>query len=241
MPTTKCLYCTKHPRNGRICSGCKLKRLQAERFKKTVAAFIDSVELPGFTKTVTPNKDEFWSGKKRPWWMQSTCVALENTETCIKIRINVSHGPTMHAETRGGKKKPYVHGDGHTEWKTESGHWASFDRLGVSDSFYIGAYGDNGSDISETLLQQVIRVGESRERSEHMVSIPGFGYRVHQDNLDALKKKIQSGGSHSFTPNGFGTGHRVSTRPSRYAVRMPQETAAFFGVGALYDETFDHD
>lgn len=74
-----------------------------------------------------------------------------------------------------------------------------------------------------------------------MVSIPGFGFRIHQDNLEAVKKKIQNSGPHTFTPSGFGTGHILSTRGSRYSKPMPAETAKFFGVPVLYDETFDHD
>jgi hypothetical protein len=256
MAHPKCLHCSNHPRNGKVCSDCLKHIEQAEKFKPTVAAFIESIQAPpGFVKTTGVGThtgiefygpDTHWS-KDQPWWQRTLFVLLENAADGIKIALNVSQTPEMHREVKRGPRGahlgwkravPTVSASGHTCYKTEKGFWVSFDARGVSDSFYVSAYSPM---TPTTITEQVERVTKSRERSKGMLQIPGFGYSVHKDDFEAMKKRLQDGGSQTFTPRGFGTGHRVSTRPSRYATQLSAETAQFFGVPALYDETFDHD
>jgi hypothetical protein len=255
MPNTKCLHCSNRVSTNKVCVDCRRSEQQATKFKPVIRAFIDSFPVPeGFVKETgegwhngtTHEKNGGW-GIGQPWWRGSDYVLIRNEAAGIAISCCVSRAPEMHREWTKGKKpkklpaKPVLSASGHTCFKAESGFWASFDRRGVSDSFYLGAYGDTAGDIERVIQEQIALVGRSREASKHMVSIPGFSYRVHQDNLEAMKKRIQSGASQTFTPSGFGTGHRLSTRRSRYSKQMPAETAAFFGVDALYDDTFDHD
>jgi hypothetical protein len=225
--STECIYCHKHPRADKVCSECKTEEKQAEKFKPVVQAFIDDFPVPaGFTKTTgegwhngmthepTPN---FY--QETPWWRSTRFVMIENVEAGIRIACCVSNGPEMHApwdekRTKRLPAKPVLSGNGHTCYKGELG-WRTFDRHGVSDSFYLGAFGDG--DIAQIIQEQLDLIEKARERSKHMISIPGFSYRVHKDELEAMKARLKSGQSQSFTPAGFGTGHSLSTRKSRWA------------------------
>jgi hypothetical protein len=254
MPSTKCLHCSNRVTTNQVCADCRRSEQQATRFKPTVRAFIDSFPVPeGFVKETgegwhngtTHTKDGLWG--EQPWWRGTDYVLIRNEAAGIIISCCVSRAPEMHWAWSKDKKpkklpaKPVLSASGHTCFLTERGWWASFDRRGVSDSFYLGAYGNPAGAIQSVIQEQLGEVARSREASKHMVQVPGFGYSVHRDNLEEMRKRIQGGASQAFTPSGFGTGHRLSTWPSPRAVRMPQETATFFGVSALYDETFDHD
>jgi len=256
MPTNKCLHCNNRVSSNTVCVDCRKSEQQATKFKPVIRAFIDSFPVPeGFVKETgegwhngtTHEKNGAWDNSGQPWWRGTDYVLIRNEATGIVISCCISREPEMHARWSKDKKpkrlptKPVLSASGHTAFKAESGSWRSFDRRGVSDSFYLGAYGDTAGDIERVIQEQVDLVAKSRERSKHMVSIPGFGYSVHQDQLEEVRKRIQGGGTQTFTPGGFGTGHRLSTRRSRYSKQMPAETAAFFGVPALYDDTFDHD
>ena len=229
------------------CNDCKENAAKAAALAPTVAAFVASVQAPaGFVKSSGRGFHsgfELWPEDKDKM-SGSTWILLENVDAGIKIAINVSDLPSQRYSK--GEKLPITNTvddldcNGHTVFKGAKG-WLSFDRRGIEDSFYLGNYGESPTDVSRVIQEQLVRIEEAKETSKKMVAIPGFGFSVHQDQLEALKKKLASGQSHSFTPSGFGTGHRVSTKRSRYATKMPAETAKFFGVTALYDETFDHD
>jgi len=244
---TNCYKCEKA--KGK-CDSCRENSAKIAALAATVAAFVESVQAPaGFVKTTgrgTHTGMELYpEDKSRPWPSNSTWILLENVDAGIKIAINVSDIPSQ--RYKAGKKIPCrntfddLDCSGHTVFKTERGGWSTFDRRGIEDSFYLGNYSDPPADVSRVIQEQLAKIAVSKETSKKMVKIPGFGYSVHQDELEALKKKLAMGRSHSFTPAGMGTGHRLSTKPSRFATKMPFETAEFFGVVALYDETFDHD
>jgi hypothetical protein len=235
--------CYKCEESGKTCSECKENAEKRERLAPVVKAFVASIEAPpGFVKTTGRG---FHNGFEKYDELNKTWVLLENAEAGIKIAINVDDLPR--ARYQAGKKVPCrftledVSCSGHTCYKSEAGHWLSFDRRGVEDSFYLGDYGTPLAEFSKVFQEQLIRIEKSKETSKKMLKIPGFGFSVHQDQLEELKKKLRSGGSHTFTPAGFGTGHIVSTRRGRYGTKLPAETAKFFGVPELYDETFDHD
>lgn len=234
--------CYKCEKAGTQCGDCKERAKKVAKLAPAVRAFVDYIQAPsGFTKTSGRghhNGIELHSSECSTW------VLLENVEAGIRIAINVADEPSSRYEK--GEKIPCrntmedLSCNGHTCYKTDTG-WKTFDRRGVGDSFYMGDNVEPVADVSRVIQEQIERIATAKERSKKMVPIPGFGYSIHQDNLEEVKKKIQRGGSHTFTPAGFGTGHVVSTRRSRFATRMPAEIAAFFGVSALYDETFDHD
>jgi len=239
-----CYKCEKA--NGE-CNDCKENAAKAAALAPTVAAFVASVQAPaGFVKSTGRGSHtgmELWA-ETASRKVDSTWILLENADAGIKIAINVSDFPSQ--RYKAGKKIPCRNTlddltcDGHTVFKTDKG-WRSFDRRGVEDSFYLGNYGDSPADVSKVIQVQLERIVESKETSKKMVAIPGFGFSVHQDQLEALKKKLASGLSHTFMPSGFGTGHIICINKSRFGTRMSAETAKFFGVPALYDETFDAD
>ncbi len=244
-------FCNKRPTANGMCSECCEEERRAEKLKPVIQAFIDSIEVPGFVKTTGEGHHtgmgdvgSVWD-KESPWWRKTTWVRLFNEEAGVSIAINVSRTPST--RYKAGKKIPFrgtledIAASGHTCYKNEAGSWLSFDRRGVEDSFYLGDYSPSVEELPTVIQEQLERIAKSKETSKKMLSIPGFGFRIHQDNLEAVKKKLQTGGSHSFTPSGFGTGHVLRAKKTRYSKQLSAETAAFFGVPAIYDETFDHD
>lgn len=234
-------YCTACKESKSTCKECKEHFAKAEKLAPAVRSFIESIEAPeGFTKTIGRGGHsglQVWRDGSNSTW-----VLLEGDD--IKICLEVDDQP--YDRYKGGKKIPCrntiedLQVRGHTCFKTDK-FWSTFDRLGVEDSFYLGGYGEPCSDVAKVIAAQIERVARHHETSKKMVSIPGFGWKVHQDSLEDMKKKFKAGGSHRFTPSGFSTGHIVSARRTRYSKPMKPETAQFFGVPALYVETFDHD
>jgi hypothetical protein len=250
--TKKCAYCSNYTRSGSTCATCRRDEAQAERWKPMVQSFIAGIETPpGWTKTSGDGWHNGFSAEKsswpgQPWWRETQWVLLTNEDDSIRIAIDVNNGPEMHAprgQTPAGRRKrakALISGSGHTLYKNADGQWRTFDRRGVDDSFYLGAYGDN--DVNTVVQQQIERIANAKERLKQMLSIPGFGFSIHQDSYGPVKKKLQQGGTHTFTPSGFGIGHRISTnRRTSYSKPLPQETADFFDVKQLWDEQFDHD
>lgn len=244
-------FCSKKPKTGNMCEECREDKRRAEKFKPVIEKFIESIVAPpGFVKTTGTGYHngiggpEDWN-KESPAWRKTTWVLVENKESGIAIAININ--PSPENRYKAGKKVPVryvleeISGTGSTCYKEDDGSWRTFDRLGIDSSFYIGGYGSDKIDVVATVEQQLKRIDEAKERSKKMVPIPGFGYSLHQDVLEEVKKKIQKGGSHTFTPSGFGTGHILSAKRGRYCTQLSAETAKFFGVAAIYDQTFDHD
>lgn len=254
---TKCLHCYKYPRTGKVCSECKKVEAQATRFKPVRQAWIDKLPCPaGFVKTTGEGYNTGMGpdrlgilGVERPWWRESSWVLFESESEGMRIAMNVANLPAVPTKWVGKGRnarrvvagKPMPSASGHTSYKDENGHWRTFDRHGVGDSFGVGDYGEDPNDMATVLSEQITRCVVGREKSKQMVQIPGFGFRIHRDQIEEVKKLLKSGGRKTFTPSGFGTGHILSIKQSRYSKRLPQETAEFFGVNALYDETFDHD
>jgi hypothetical protein len=119
-----------------------------------------------------------------------------------------------------------------------TGSWCTFDRRGIDDSFYTGS----ATDPAEVVREQLERIAKCREASVHYISIPGWRYNIHKDQLSEVKETLKQGGSHLFTPHGMGTAHRISIRPTcSYASRLPAQTAKFFDAPVLYAETLDWD
>jgi len=140
-------------------------------------------------------------------------------------------------------KKSHVSYSGHTNFKSSKG-WRSFDRLGVEDSFYSPYEAKTLKDMtdpSQVIAEQCDRVVKFLEVDARRLDIPGIPYRVTPESRAEYTKQLKQGRSITFTPSGFGTGLRVSTKRSRYSKPMPVETAQFFDCPALFVETFDHD
>ena len=129
---------------------------------------------------------------------------------------------------------------GHTSFTTTQGT-RTFDRTGVDDSFHVGLC-DDVADIRTKIERELKRIAESRARISDSIPVPQIGFLVTPESRAEISAKLKKGGSHSFTPSGFGTGYRLSTRQqSRYDQRASQALEAFFSASPIYMQTLDCD
>lgn len=135
-------------------------------------------------------------------------------------------------------------GSGHTRF-LHKGAWLSFDRTGVEDSFYhVPLFKGHGvSDLNVIVAEQIERVKKRLEYFASAVSIPGIPFTVAPDGVEPLKQRLAKTGVVSFHPSGFGTGYRLTKRPTRGGgeQRALAATETFFGVSPLYVSTLDCD
>jgi hypothetical protein len=128
--------------------------------------------------------------------------------------------------------------DGHTYYFNKN-YWYCFDERGIEDSFYVNIEPENTP--QQVVDEQIKRIKYSIERSAGFVSIPGFGWSIHKDNIERAKEEIMSGGR-LFTPHGMGQANRLTHKQrSRYARKANDETAKFFGFKELWIEDVDWD
>lgn len=127
----------------------------------------------------------------------------------------------------------YVHGDGTTSFDTAQGR-RTFDRRGVESSFYwMKQYDGDSSEYAPPaaiIERQLERIKESRAKFATAIAIPQIGFTIQPAELENLKKTLESGGSRTFTPAGFGTGYRLSTKWSRSASQATSELQVFLGI-----------
>lgn len=164
------------------------------------------------------------------------CVVMKSEHETLIWRITAVDVTSKHA---WGLDNGAATVDGSTYYKGDGG-WRTYDRRGIDSSFYTGSL----TDPAEVIAEQRERIVKSLAVSKEMVSIPGFGWRIHKDALPKVKAKLAEGGSHSFTPHGMGVGKQVTTRRPRDRYGWQKAGAAmaeFFGVGALYIIDFDYD
>lgn len=162
----------------------------------------------------------------------------------------------LDAEWPGGTKKYVVKSDdveitfdqygerGHTRFKVGD-KWCTFDRRGISDSFYWAPMydGDTKPSLDEQLAEQLKRISDSRAYHTTAIQIPDIPFTVAPDGVQSLKVKLQKHGHIHFTPSGFGTGYTISKnglglRDRRRATKKLEE---FLGHSPLYITTFDAD
>lgn len=152
-------------------------------------------------------------------------VFIRNADNTIYFLIQISKEKT-------GRSK-LVEADGHTYFFDETlNTWRSFDRLGVSDSFYIMEI--LFEPIAQVLLEQLMKVYETRDVSKFMVSVPTIPFRMHKDRISQVSEELKSGKSHSFMPSGFGTGYVISARPLKFGNVGKNELAKFFNLESIY-------
>lgn len=142
------------------------------------------------------------------------------------------------------------YGGGTTEFKLADGSKRTFDRRGVSDSFYWADW-DNKSKptagMAADLADQLADVKKRLEFHQTAITVPELGYKIAPETkTHHLKELKKPRGYVVFTPAGFGTGYRVSRKQGNvrlgYGTRMAgAELVAFYGVGPLLIETMDCD
>lgn len=143
-------------------------------------------------------------------------------------------------------------GDGHTHFKLPNGNWASFDRLGVEDSFYwMDTWGkDKGKvkNLNEIVTEQLAKIAAKLEYYKTAIKVPGLpggGWTVAPDGVKKLQEQLAKSGHVTFVPSGFGTGYMVTKHMQRGCrhgeARAKPELEAFLGHKPLYVTTMDCD
>lgn len=175
---------------------------------------------------------------------------VPNVVDCLKLT-----SPDVRIEIHfTGGRKSYELASGHVYFDTNLGE-RTLDRTGVEDSFYIDnplkwsketleRYGSADpivaanekirKIVTETVPQAQARIN----RSERVPTIP---FTVTPERKAEITELLQSGKTHTFTPSGFGTGYRLTTRRSQWTRPGPAELAKFFGVRAVHLERLDCD
>jgi len=136
-------------------------------------------------------------------------------------------------------------GAGHTRFRHCS-VWKSFDRLGVSDSFYWRDLTTGEpkllAEIDAAVTEQLKKITDRRAFLSHAISLPGLGFSVSPEGLDDLKKTMaRRNGSRTFMPSGFGIGKTLARRRIHDAERADPRLESMLGISPLYVESFDAD
>jgi hypothetical protein len=143
----------------------------------------------------------------------------------------------------------YAGGDGTTRFKMEgSPYWRSFDRVGVSSSFYwrdhTTAKALSHGDVKKVVEGELARIKKSKAFLRTALTVPMIGHNISPDALPEYKRALATIGVIRFTPSGFGTGYEIVTRKPKhnYGVkRADQKLEDFFGRSPLWVVSFDCD
>lgn len=209
--------------------------------------FLEALATPEhFTKTVSEEElPHQFSTSGEKFFM----AVFASVDAEIKINIYPKEIERFKKEqeiARATKKRSNyfgMFGDGHVSFDTSKGRM-TFDRRGVSDSFYVDT-DDTVETVNATIAEQISNIAASRERLARSVTMPDYGYNLTPERLEEQREILRKGGVARFAPAGFGTGHFISTNPkklSRWTCKnASQALVDFFGVGMLFVEEFDHD
>ena len=188
---------------------------------------------PGFTAQAS--REEIWYGGG-----DHDILRLTGPDG-VEVKI------VYYGDPNGGS---YDVATGHVTFDSDKGR-RSFDRHGVSDSFYIRNperdYNDNAPDpitqANEAIKDFIeVKIPEARARIAGSEKLPGSSFLVTPQQ----KEKLRATGGLTLTPSGFGTGyHFTTTHPSVTASRgarpASEEQKRFFGLDELWVESFDAD
>lgn len=181
----------------------------------------------GFTKSFVKEKQKQWGGTK-----VDTFEGRLVSDT-VKLTFRFGSGPN----SKGG-----IEWSGTTEYKSKDG-WYSFDRRGITDSFYGGD--TEYPDLLPVVEEEVERAKNRISVVDGMIPVPEIGYKITKDRKATIIETLKKGKPVTFTPSGMGTGLYLTVKPmysgpsgSRVASK---ELAKFFGFPALYLTEFDYD
>jgi hypothetical protein len=129
---------------------------------------------------------------------------------------------------------------GHVDFEVD-GSWFTFDRRGISDSFYCQDEPGFFYTIDDIVTEQLNKIQESIERRRRSVAVPSLPYTVTPELKSIVAEKLKAGQSYLFAPAGMGTAHQLSTQNSPYSQLGSAELAEFFGVERIFITTQDWD
>lgn len=129
---------------------------------------------------------------------------------------------------------------GHVDFEVD-GSWFTFDRRGISDSFYCQDEPGFFYTVDEIVEEQLKHIQESIERKKRSVAVPSLPYSVTPEVKSMVAAKLKAGQSYMFTPAGMGVAHQVSCRNTAHSAPGSAELAEFFGVDRVFITTQDWD
>ena len=135
---------------------------------------------------------------------------------------------------------PYQYLTGDVEFEYEGQHY-SFDKRGFSAAININL--DEDRDPMGMIKEQLDRVHKSIETKARSIPVPGIGGMMTPERREEISKLLKSGHPWMRDPagGGMGQGQSYSIKPSKYSRKVSDLAAKFFGVPALYVESYDHD
>lgn len=208
----------------------KLTPEHIKAFNTKTHQMLETLPTPdGFTRTFThfPGKD-----------FDAERLELQFENETVKIKV-VAY---VHEAT----KASYIYqmADGHTSFKTDKG-WLTYDRLGISDSFYVQA-DTTAEALTAKIAEEITRARAGIDRAAKSIQLPGIGFTCLKtpEQVDEIKKKLRDGKVVTLAPGGMGTGVYLSTRKSRSRYGTAEahpELKKLLGFNTLWTEKFDHD
>lgn len=181
---------------------------------------------------------------------QPTEVFSQDCEGCLAVvvkgdeRVIVFNLSMEDVYKAGRKKGRAVSCGGHTIFKSLRGHWSSFDRLGVSDSFYI-THHDEGDDAdpNKVLARELERVEKYLAADKDRISVPVIGHRITPERKAQDIAALKAGKSVRYMPSGFGTGYVFTAKASRGSYTQPADPKLreFFECPTMVVERLDCD
>ncbi len=164
---------------------------------------------------------------------EPTCYGPNPEYVEILVIKNARDGVTFEIEfySNGGDKWSLA--SGHTSFMTSKGVM-TYDRRGVSDSFYLAPQ-DTIQSLKAMLDGQLKKIEDSRKRIDASVVVPGLpgSFMVTPDRKAEITERLRASRPVHFTPAGFGTGWELYTgrQQSRFDKPASAELKRFFDFG----------
>jgi len=139
---------------------------------------------------------------------------------------------------------------GTTNFVMPNGKRFTFDRRGISDSFYFGtqSYNEPLSSANKILAEQIELARDGIIRRADAEDVPGLqGFNITQEKKKRMTEELKAGRVVQLAPGGMGIGYHLSKlksnlNPGRWGARKAADAMAkFFNCTTLWIEEFDHD
>lgn len=130
------------------------------------------------------------------------------SETSEGLRLDIPEGEGMTILLRfwGDRANPMCT----TNYKAK-GKEFTFDRYGVSDSFYYERITSLPKQIEEQ--RERVKTSQARLALTESFDMGPIRLMLSPEALQAIVDKLKSGKTHTYHPSGFGTGYYFSTNP----------------------------
>lgn len=135
---------------------------------------------------------------------------------------------------------------GETVFSDIDGKMKTFNRRGISDSFYLINPQINSNTvekmIKDVIFAQIDKVEKSRSQTKVVGPHPLSRFEFTDKRLSQTKEALNTNGYAPINPPGMGIGYIISLKKhDNFFQKGSSELAAFFGVKEIYYKTFDAD